>query len=176
MRKTMVIYGILIAVTFCWDVFVAQPVLVSTATPYEPALEAAKLLKDWSIWLAGIQTGAIAAIGALIKDGRRARRKGLLPACLAAFCLSLLAAAWLLDTLPQLVIRMESGVSTANDLFAKIVPFYLLRPHVFLPARMGLMITYEHSFFILGIGLFCWMLVDWWNESATPHNPDQPKA
>jgi len=32
-------------------------------------LEAVKLIKDWAIWVTGIQTGAIAVLGSLMKDG-----------------------------------------------------------------------------------------------------------
>jgi hypothetical protein len=36
--------------------------------PYENAITAAERMKDWSIWLTGLVTGTMAAMGLLAKD------------------------------------------------------------------------------------------------------------
>ena len=154
-------YAGVVALTALWDILFAQRAIPAVPASYERALEAIKLLKDWSTWLAGIQTGAIAVVGALLRDGRPGKHKWLPPACLTAFSLSLLAAAWLLGTLPRLIFLLTTGVSTTNDIIAKVIPFYLLPPYVTSPVRLGLMVTFEHMFFLIGIALFSWMLLDW---------------
>jgi hypothetical protein len=159
--RVFLAYATLIVVPALWDVIFAQRSIPIIPSSYDRALEAIKLLKEWSIWLAGIQSGAIAAIGALLKDGRPTKYKWLLPACLSAFCLSLLSAAWLLGTLPRLLLLLTQDISIKNDFIARVIPFYLLPPHIVIPVRIGLMITYEHIFFLVGIALFCWMLLDW---------------
>jgi hypothetical protein len=164
--RVLSVYGAIVLVTLLWDILAAKSGIPVVAASHEDALEAIKLLKDWSSWLAGIETGAIAAVGALIKDGRPAKHKWLLTACLTAFGLSLLAAAWLLATLPRLTLRLKAGTGTENDIIGRVMPFYLLPPYLTVPVRVGLMVVYEHVFFIVGIVLFCWLLLGWQKQAS----------
>lgn len=83
----------------------------------EGAKEALSLLKDWTVWMAGIQTATIAALGLFAKDGTLSMQlKGLqsyLAVLVALFnTLALFFSAWLLTSLSSLMLRVYSkGIS-----------------------------------------------------------------
>ena len=111
-------------------------------------LESVKLIKDWAIWVTGIQTGAIAVLGSLVKDGvPRISRKWVV-ATLTFFVLSILAAIWLVLLLP----------SVAEQLYAPshqdIQRLYDIPLHPLVPIRLGTMATIMHLCFIFGIICF----------------------
>ena len=65
--RIVLVYCAVVGATLVWDIVWAQSGIPLAAASRENALEAIKLLKDWSTWLAGIETAAIAAVGALPK-------------------------------------------------------------------------------------------------------------
>jgi hypothetical protein len=153
-------YAAVVALVVVWEIAAARKGIPVVTTSRENALEAIGLLKDWSVWLTGIETAAIAAVGALLKDSKRPRRAWLIQACVTAFVLSLVAATWLLGTLPRIAILLSATDATTNDVIAHVVPFYLVPPYVVIPVRLGLMVVFEHLFFLVGISLGCWLLLD----------------
>lgn len=78
------------------------------------AIAAIALLKDWAVWMAGIQTATLASLGLLAKDGMLA---GSLTAWQARWALltalfnaaALLFSAWLLTSLSSLMLRACSS-------------------------------------------------------------------
>ena len=158
---TLIVIGVYlatVAATVVWDVYAARPGIPIALVTRDDAIESIHLLKDWSIWMAGIDVAIVAAMSVVLKD-YRPRYRWLPPACLLALALSLLAATWLLGTLPRLASGLSGTPAAANDVFGKIVPFYLWPPHLTIPVRVGLMIVFEHMFFLMGVGLFSWQVL-----------------
>ena len=73
-------------------------------------LEAIKLLADWSKWLVLVQTGAISVSGALWKpevvEGASILSKILMTTTMLCFAFSILAASYLLKSLPATAQRL----------------------------------------------------------------------
>jgi hypothetical protein len=73
-------------------------------------LEALKLLADWAKWLVAVQTGVLAAIGTFLKPEGIAKlggySKGMLSLTVALFTISILAASYLLKSLPATAQRL----------------------------------------------------------------------
>lgn len=75
------------------------------------AKEALSLLKDWAVWMAGIQTATIAALGLMAKDGvptlKLTAFQSRLAVLVAVFnTLALFFSAWLLTSLSSLMLRV----------------------------------------------------------------------
>jgi hypothetical protein len=87
--------------------------------PLPYALEALKLLADWSKWCVLIQTGAIAAIGAFVKPELLGRMdcgpRGFLIATIAMFSFSIICASGLLLSVPATAQRLPPPYP--NDVF-----------------------------------------------------------
>ena len=78
------------------------------------AMEALKLVSDWSKWLVTIETLAIALLGSLftsskIEIPKLAKKLG--TAALVCFVISIVAAAMLLLTLPEIAQSLQSDVN-----------------------------------------------------------------
>ncbi len=75
-------------------------------------IEAAKLLADWSKWLASLQTAVISLIGLTTLSGSisiaKSNHPGLVVAAVICFILSLISASFLLYALPGIVHRLPS--------------------------------------------------------------------
>ena len=69
--------------------------------------DAITLMKDWAVWMAGLQTAVLAALAALVKDGK-IHDSQRVPAILTAVfnALALLFTAWTISALPSLMVRM----------------------------------------------------------------------
>jgi hypothetical protein len=158
-KRIFLSYGGLVLIGLLWDIFVAQQRIPVVMASRENAVEAIGLLKDWSTWLAGIEIASIAAVGAILKDSEPVRHKWLGLSCVAAFGCSLMAATWLLGSLPRVALTVEAQPAAANDIVGRVMPFYLFPPYVTIPVRVGLMIVYEHMFFLIGVWFFCWLLI-----------------
>lgn len=86
------------------------------------AIAAIALLKDWAVWMAGIQTATLASLGLLAKDGMLA---GSLTAWQARWALltalfnaaALLFSAWLLTSLSSLMLRACSSDQLTYDFY-----------------------------------------------------------
>lgn len=65
--------------------------------------EALKLLKEWSTALVLVQTGAMAVLGGIIKDGIAANQKPWLAASFVCFLVSILGAAHVIGAIPKIV-------------------------------------------------------------------------
>lgn len=122
-------------------------------------LESVKLIKDWAIWVTGIQTGAIAILGSLVKDGVPRIHLKWVVAALIFFVLSILAAVWLVLLLP----------SVTEQLYAPnhqdIQPLYDIPLHHMIPIRLGTMATIMHLCFIFGIVCFAMFV---YKRATTP--------
>ncbi len=111
-------------------------------------LEAAKLVKEWSVWMVGVQA---ALIGFILKNEINPPLSGnSVNLSLGCFALSILAAAWVLGALPFVVICIpemnDRDSSEANIFFSKIDSLPLLR---MIP--LWLMALIQHVTFALGL-------------------------
>ena len=88
-----------------------------------------ELIKEWSIWLVGIQTTAIGLLATLYEKGAlEPFSKTLISVSVLLFALSILFASWTLGALPDLVSRMDPDSQAVHDLpaFRKLcVPLWV---------------------------------------------------
>lgn len=111
-------------------------------------LEAVKQIKDWAIWVTGIQTGAIAILGSLLKDGVSRTLSRWAIATLVCFVLSILAAVWLVLLLPLITEQLPKlSDPDIQDIYDIPLPRVL-------PIPLGTMATIMHLCFVLGIICF----------------------
>jgi hypothetical protein len=108
-------------------------------------VESVSLLKDWAIWMTGIQTGAIAVLGTLLKEDvtHATRRWALLT--VSCFVLSILATVWLVLMLPSILARLP------NQSMATTTTLYDISMHHLFSLRVGTIATFTHIFFMVGI-------------------------
>jgi len=99
------------------------------------------LLKDWAIWMTGIQTGVIAILGTLLKDEVTpiTRRWALLT--LSCFVLSIFATVWLVLMLPSVLARLPSPSLTSTTVL------YDISMHHLFSLRVGTVATFTHVCF-----------------------------
>lgn len=88
----------------------------------ESAKEALSLMKDWTVWMASIQTGTIAAVGFIAKDGLgtlkvlpHQRDLAILVVLLNTF--ALFFSAWLLTSLSSLMLRVQRAGLRSYDFY-----------------------------------------------------------
>lgn len=86
------------------------------------AKEALSLLKDSTVWMAGLQTATIAALGLMAKEGVSSLKLNALQVKLAVLVvlfnsLALFFSAWLLTSLPSLMLRMYKEGLADYDVF-----------------------------------------------------------
>lgn len=113
-------------------------------------LEAAKLVKEWAVWMVAVQS---AAIGFLVAKGGSVP-VGAMPALrvsLAAFCLSVLAAAWNLSAVPWIVLQLDRETDP-NIYEAKLSSARVLNR-----IPLWLMLTIQHWAFAVGVISLVWM-------------------
>lgn len=100
---------------------------VPVAKP-DQALEAIKLLKDWTSWMAGVQTATLAALGILAKDGvlnvqLTERQTSYLIGTVVFAVFALFFSAWLLTATSSLALRVPGCTCTVcSD--GRILDFY----------------------------------------------------
>lgn len=107
-------------------------------------LEAAKLVKELSVWMVTVQS---AAIGLLIAKDTSVPA-GVLPALhlsLAAFCVSVLAAAWNLSAVPWIVLQLDRE-EDPNLYEARLTSIRVLNR-----IPLWVMLTVQHWAFAFGI-------------------------
>lgn len=108
------------------------------------SLEALKLLKDWSVWLVGIQTGALGLIATIanpkstfVYGGAGAKWT---VACLGA---SIICATWVLAAIPSMAQRAKADSN-----------IHRMRPFEWLPIPLWVMTGLQHWLTIFGILIF----------------------
>ncbi len=153
------------------------------AATYEVALEAAKLMKDWGTWMTTVSTAVIAANGLLISTSSAPTTTSPLrePSwaywSVLCFGLSITFAAWLIGSLPSVVLRLKKpqqeplhaeGRNPSEDVTSnssiRVEPakpdsfsendIYELRFFTFVPVRLGVVAALQHVFFVLGLYSF----------------------
>lgn len=82
----------------------------------ENAMEAIKLMKDWSSWMAGVQTATLAALGILAKDGvlnvnLTRSQTNYLMATVVFSLFALFFSAWVLTSTSSLALRLPCAGS-----------------------------------------------------------------
>ena len=117
------------------------------------AVEAIDKMKDWGIWMAGISTGAITAIGILFPKIPRVDNRHRFWATLAValFGASVVVSTWLMATLPSLHLRLRENESPENDIYEQRI-FWLIN------VRIGLLAALQHLFFVMAILAFAFFL------------------
>lgn len=83
--------------------------------------KAIDLLADWCKWAILVQSALIAAIGTFVKaehvSGMTACSKAALQATIVSFVVSVVAASWLLMTLPAIASRWKAATAHTDDIF-----------------------------------------------------------
>ena len=111
-------------------------------------VESITLLKDWAIWMTGIQTGAIAILGAFLKDGVTPRTRKWALFTFICFVLSILCAVWLVLMLPSVLARLPTYDATVSP------SLYDISMHHLFSLRVGTFVTFTHVCFTIGIVCF----------------------
>jgi len=155
----------------CWSIALPVVVILSAyAMPFlgvyntvsggsdASAKEALVLLKDSTIWMAGLQTATIAALGLLAKDGATALRLTPVQTKLAVLVVltnsfALFFSAWLLTSLPSLMLRVYADKLPDHD-------FFNLTLYGFMQSYSGLKVFTVHYFafwnhWLWGMGIVC---------------------
>ncbi|WP_287373983.1 hypothetical protein [Prosthecochloris sp.] len=106
-----------------------------------------QLIKEWSIWLVGIQTTAIGLIAGLYdKGGFKFFSNKLLALAIFFFTISIAISSWTLAALPDMVQRVEVANISVHDMnaFNKLmVPLWVFT-------------SIQHWAFIFGLFSFVW--------------------
>lgn len=104
-----------------------------------------QLLKEWTIWLVGIQTSALGLLSFTAgKQHPYPFDKKWLRSAIIAFTLSILTASWTLSALPEMISRLPSP----NADFHNIRMFRLF------PVPLWVATSAQHWFFMIGIIFF----------------------
>lgn len=90
---------------------------------WTPYLEAIKLLKEWSTALVVIQTGALAVLGGLVKDGNVTNPTSWLASSLGFFLASILVAAHVIGAIPLIVQHLPQLAERHGDIYTKCGTF-----------------------------------------------------
>ena len=104
---------------------------------------AMELLKDWSIWMVGLETGILGLVsfiggkeGFFKLDEKWARRT------VFVFAVSIFCATWVLAALPSILLRMENE-KTDN--------FYQMWMFEWLPIPLWIFSSAQHWLFVTGV-------------------------
>jgi len=102
------------------------------------------LIKEWSIWLVGIQTSAIGLICAFYDKGNlKIFDSTYLAYSIIFFSLSIIVSSWTLGALPDIIQRVsESDKVHDTDAFTKV------------PIPLWVFCSAQHWFFIFGLLAF----------------------
>ena len=138
---------VIVAVLFDW-----RRIHGSQQPSYEAAVAAIGRMKEWGIWMAGISTGAIAAVGALFpKSGSDYWHRVAAILAVMLFGASVLVSTWLMATLPSLHLRLRKAESLENDIYEQRI-FWLVN------VRVGLLAALQHLLFMMAIVAFTFFL------------------
>jgi len=149
---------VIVAVLFDW-----RRIHGSQQPSYEAAVAAIDKMKDWGVWMAGISTGGIAAVGALFpKSGSDDWHTFAAILALMLFGASVLVSTWLMATLPSLHLRLRNAESPENDIYEQKI-FWLVN------ARVGILAVLQHLLFMMATVAFTFFLYR--TILATSHRP-----
>ena len=125
----------------------------------EGAKESIVLMKDWTVWMAGIQTATIAALGILVKDDAVRMRltqfqlRLLMLVALFNTC-ALFFSAWLLTSLSSLMLRVYQPCHIDYDFYNFPIYAFMEGNSLFRPFTVGFFAFWNHWLWGLGILLF----------------------
>lgn len=121
---------------------------------YNSAMEAMKLLKEWSIWICTIQAGLLSFLGYFYKkQGVAAFHLSTIIAS-GCFCISVLSATLLLGALPALMRKLKRDTQgDEND-------FYELPIFNSVAIKLGYLSFIEHFFFFVGLVFYVYGLLN----------------
>jgi hypothetical protein len=108
------------------------------------------LLRDWSIWLVSLQTGALGLVSFVVgkKDNF-----GLNPFCLKVamsfFAASIVSATFVLAAIPDIAMRMATGIIVTN--FYEVPIFSQTRFSPFAHTELWIYTLAQHWFFMFGL-------------------------
>jgi preprotein translocase subunit SecG len=138
------------------------------------AKEALGLLKDTTVWLAGIQTATLAALGLIAKDGvttlmptQLQIKLSILVALLNSS--ALFFSAWVLTALPSVTLRVYADPAGKYD-------FFNMSLYNSFPDPVGKVLsvrfftTCNHWLWALGIILFGWLCISMAISRSQAHN------
>jgi hypothetical protein len=135
------------------DSFLSNEVTGATA---DGAKEAIGMLKDWTTWMAGIQTATIAALGLLAKDGVRSLKLSKLQQFLVMVAalfntVALLFSGWLLTSTSSLMLRVYANTAGQYDFYN--YPLYAYMPND-TPFTVAFFAFWNHWLWGLGVVAF----------------------
>lgn len=107
-----------------------------------PHFEALKLLKEWSTALVVVQSGAMAVIGSMVKDGNVGTAKPYLAMAIICFLFSILVAANVVGAIPKIAQNLPVLVERYGDI-------YKMRNSFGIP--LTCLALAEHLLFALGV-------------------------
>ncbi|MBV4459159.1 hypothetical protein KVG96_14455 [Pseudomonas sp. COR58] len=125
----------------------------------ETAKEALGIMKDWAVWMAGIQTATIAALGLMTKDGIANRGLSTLQIDLAILValfntLALFFSAWLLTSLSSLMLRVYQDNLPNYDFYNFPLYAYMENSTSMRRFTVGFFAFWNHWLWGVGILLF----------------------
>jgi hypothetical protein len=145
------------------------------ATGIENANKALDRVKDWTTWMAGLQTAALATIAALCKKDKGPISLSPMQQNPAFFALlflglSIILSTWILSSLPSIQLRLpeaksDQGFSAMNDIY--IQPLYTE-----VPFKLGPLTGITHTYCLLGFIFFAIFL----HRTMTGAGETQPNA
>lgn len=148
--------GLLLPILFTrWG---TKPSVCPNATR-DDALEALKLMKDWGVWLTGVQTAAIAALGAFFREHSFPDSAKF---AVLFFTASIVADTVLLAGLPSIVLRLKreqtNGTTSTSDDPALTNDIYEMSTFADsrYGRRAGAVYVVSHVYFVLGILAFAY--------------------
>jgi len=175
---TVIVFAIVILTVISFSILVKiekkYKINVGADTPYETAKQTLDRVYNWIMWMMGLQTAAIGAIGLLMKDksytivtdGPKATEhitrvvnnmsscsKDLALVTLTVFGISIIMATTVFSSLASIQQRLTYPVApdiaktSANDVFCTGL-------YSNIKIRMGTVLTMVHIYFILGLILF----------------------
>lgn len=111
----------------------------------ELALKSIDLLKDWSLWITGIQTACIAALGALLASGRNVGWDKWAFFSMLAFAMSIFTVGLTMMALPSIILRLTE---------VKSLNVYSMPIFEFLPIPLWIVLVYQYLWFQIGVCVF----------------------
>lgn len=116
---------------------------------WQSQFEAIKLLKEWSTALVVIQSGALAIIGNILKNGDNVDHFSWIFASMVSFLASILVAANVIGGIPPIVQRLPKLVDSCDDI-------YKMKNYLGIP--LWILAFFQHILFFAGILCFVWYI------------------
>ncbi|NMG67281.1 hypothetical protein GPA19_20270 [Azoarcus indigens] len=162
LRNTSIPLFVLLVATYVLEVLPGGPYWRPhdvVETTYEAAKDALEFMKDWAIWMAGIQVATLGAVAALAKDGALTERQksAAIPATILN-TVGLLFTAWTLSSIPSLLLRMSGPCKELSTKVAGSCDFYELPfMDVDIAPRFAFFSIWQHWLWAAGLCAFLWL-------------------